>query len=80
MAGDEEVAVVVVGSAVVGCGSVGKLLDVRRRCSARMPAKTSFWRSEKARTDWTACLPSRATITVGQVVLFLRCCRAGRLF
>ena len=58
---DEEVAAVV-GSAGVGCGSIGRLFDVRRRCSARMAEKTSFWRSEKARTDWRVCLPSRATV------------------
>ena len=48
--------------AVVGRGSAGRLLDVRRRCSARMAEKTSSWRSENARTDWSVCLPSRATV------------------
>lgn len=62
---------VVLAAAVVGCGSVGRLLEVRR-ASACMAVKTSARRSENARRDCSACLPSGWMVGEGQVLLFRR--------
>ena len=66
--------------AVVGRGSVGRLLENFARSSACMPERTSSRRSENVCSDWSACLGLATEVGAGgggQVVLLLRCLRTG---